>query len=258
MNGIDQQWEQLNRYVDGELSPDEAATVAEAVARSPELAREIAALTALKAAVGDAAPSYPGRLDDAPRPRRAWLWLATAASMLVVGLLLSTVWFNGLHRPAPGHELALQLHLDWAARQGRDETMEPTRVGLDALQLAYVPDLTQVELAFDGVRQVDVRGGRGLHVGYLGPRGCAVSLVVFREPGRRNAPLAAFEYPDHTAWSWMVGGASFYLLAPRMDPDRLAGIARVVQRLTRARLPLDAAGVLAMERARSDAEPCLA
>ncbi|HEY5720358.1 MAG TPA: hypothetical protein VIW02_08240 [Gammaproteobacteria bacterium] len=251
-------WDRLNAYVDGELPPDQAAEVAEQVARTPEVARQVAALSALKAAVGDALPACPGGFARALGRRRSRLRLAAVAATLVLGLALSAAWVNELHHPAPGRALALQLHQQWSAARGSYGTSPLQRVGLDALQLAYVPDLAQVQLTFDGVRQVSVRGGRGLHVGYQGPNGCAVSLVVFKQPGHRDEPLAAVDGGGHTAWQWAAGGASFYLLAPKMDPGRLAGIARVVQRLTRARLPLDPAGVLALEQARSGADPCLA
>ena len=251
-------WEKLNAYVDGELPPDEAATVAEAIAREPVLAREVSALTALKASVAETSPPYPGKLGKIPCRGRNGLRVAAVAATLVIGLLLGIAWQSELHRPAPGPELALELHWAWSSSLGEDHAASPNKVGFDSLQLAYVPDLTRVELVFGGVSQIRTRGGRGLHVGYQGPRGCAVSLVVFPKPGRHDKPLGTLDLDDAAAWHWITGGASFYLIAPKMDPNRLAGIARVVQRLTRARLPLDSAGVLALEQARSGAEPCLA
>ena len=83
-----------------------------------------------------------------------------------------------------------------------------------------------------------------------GPTGGRAPLRACAGPGILDLDAAA-------AWHWVSGGVSFYLIAPSMDPSRLAGIARVVHRLTRARLPLDPAGVLALEEARSGAEPCL-
>ena len=49
----------------------------------------------------------------------------------------------------------------------------------------------------------------------------------------------------------------FYLLANKMDPLRLAEVARVVNRLTREKLPLDTRSIIALEEARSAGEPCL-
>jgi hypothetical protein len=60
------------------------------------------------------------------------------------------------------------------------------------------------------------------------------------------------------AYALHLAGVSSSLIAPRMHASRPAAIARVVHRLTRARLSLDPAGVLALDEARSDAEPCLA
>jgi anti-sigma factor RsiW len=262
MNASGRDWERLNAYVDGELPPDEAATIAEAVARDPALARQVAALSALKAGVNDAAPPYPGRLQLRPGPprrlRRRVAVLAVAALLLV--LLGVGGWLAELHRAPPGIELAGELHREWVS--ARSQTPPGTaattlQVGLEALRFAYVPDLTQVALEFDGVRRIEARGSRGLHVGYLGPKGCAVSLVVFERPGSREQPLTSLASGPLRAWSWTTGGASFFLLAPTMDPTRLASIAKVVQRLTRARLPLDNEAVLALDQGRSNAAPCL-
>ena len=76
-------WEQLNAYVDGELPPDEAADVAEAIAREPVLAREVAALTALKASVAQAAPPHLGPLSKLPCSHRNGLRVAAIAATLV-------------------------------------------------------------------------------------------------------------------------------------------------------------------------------
>ena len=262
MNASGTDWERLNAYVDGELPPDEAAAIAEAIARDPALARQVATISSLKAAVNDSAPPYPGQLQLRPahsrRMRRRVTALVAAALLLV--LLGVAGWFAELHRAPPGIDLAGELHREWAGARsqtppGAAAASRP--VGLEALRFAYVPDLTQVALEFDGVRRISARGSRGLHVGYLGPKGCAVSLVVFKHPGRREQPLTALDTGQLRAWSWTTGGASFYLLAPTMDPTRLASIAKVVQRLTRARLPLDNEAVLALDQGRSNAAPCL-
>ncbi len=258
MNRNTVEWTRLNAYVDGELPPGEAAFVAEAIARSPALARQVAALSALKATVGAAVPKCPSGIASTSRRSRPWLKGAAVAAMLLLGLILGSVWFAEMHHPAPDIEFVLRLHHAWSDAQDEAPDAVATRVdGRGTLQYAYVPDLTQVDLVFDRVRQIRVRGGRGLHVGYRGPRGCMVSLILFREPSRHDVQLTRVAQPDHTAWHWRAEGISFYLLAPKMDQVRLSGIARVVQRLTRARLPLDPAGILAFEEARTGAEPCI-
>lgn len=262
MNASGTDWERLNAYVDGELPPDEAAAIAKAIARDPVLARQVATISSLKAAINDSAPPYPGQLQLRPaRPRRM---RRRVAALVVAALLLVLLgvagWFTELHRAPPGIDLAGELHREWVGARSQTPpgtTATSLQVGLETLRFAYVPDLTKVALEFDGVRRIDARGSRGLHVGYLGPKGCAVSLVVFERPGSREQPLTSLETGHQRAWSWATGGASFFLLAPTMDPTRLASIAKVVQRLTRARLPLDNEAVLALDQGRSNAAPCL-
>lgn len=259
MNDEHMVWERLNAYVDGELLPDEAAVIAEGIARDPVLARRVAAISALKAAINDSAPPHPGHLQlHRPGPMRRRV--AAMAALLLIAALGGAGWFAELHRDPPGIALAEQSHRQWLAARSQAPTgqaAETFRVGLDSLRLAYVPDLTQVDLIFDGVRRINPRGGRGLHVGYLGPRGCVVSLVVFERAGDRDRPLTPLVAGGRTAWNWTTGGASFFLLAPAMDPARLTSIAKVVQQLTRTRLPLDAEGVLALHEGRSGTTPCL-
>lgn len=261
MNTSAMDWGKLNAYVDGELPPDEAAEIAEALVRAPQLARQVATISALKAAIHDSAPPFAGPLPEQlhrSRPLRPRLFAATAALLLT--LLCTTVWFAELHRAPPGIALAERSHQQWLAAPARHPTGqagEALRVRLDALRLAYVPDLTQVGLVFDSVRQISARASRGLHVGYRGPHGCVVSLVVFEGAGDHDTPLTPLARGQHTAWRWTTGGASFFLLAPAMDPVRLAGTAEVVQRLTRARLPLDSEAILALAQSRQGAAPCL-
>ena len=54
MNGERPSWEELNAYVDGELSPPDRAEVAAALAARPALAHRVAVLSKLKAAAGEA------------------------------------------------------------------------------------------------------------------------------------------------------------------------------------------------------------
>lgn len=259
MNAPVVDWETLNAYVDGELPPDEAAAIAEAVVRDRMLARRVAAISALKAAIHDSAPPYPGPAELPPRrPRLMRQRLAAAAAVLVLALLGTTAWLAELHRDPQGITLAERVHQQWLAARAKglnDQAGAVLQARLDALRLAYVPDLTQVGLVFDSVRQIGA--GRGLHVGYRGPRGCVVSLVVLEGAGDRDIPLTPLSRDGHTAWSWTTGGASFYLLAPAMDPVRLTRTAEVVQRVTRARLPLDSEAILALARSRNGTAPCL-
>lgn len=257
-------WETLNAYVDGELSASEAARVADAVAQDPELARQVSLLTSLKASVAGSVPRFDLLPIDNPSPRRPRrLIYATAATVLALGVLVGVMIANsGLMSPRSGIGLAESVHTEWLHTLERKQGSEAAHLlksNLDTLRLdAYVPDLTQVQLAFDGVRAVRARGGDGLHVGYLGPHGCQVSLVIFPGHGGLAASLHRQVRSGLPVFSWTTGESNFHLLAYGMDPVRFEQVAGVVYRLTRNRLPLDPEAILALHKARAEGRPCSA
>ena len=97
-----------------------------------------------------------------------------------------------------------------------------------------------------------------MHIGYLGVNGCMVSLVVLNNTVGLSDELAYFERDNHRLYGWQVKQTGFYLLASKMDPRRLTEVARVVNRLTRERLPLDAESIIALEQAKTRSKSCLA
>ncbi|MEE8365290.1 MAG: hypothetical protein V3R76_05855 [Gammaproteobacteria bacterium] len=257
--------ETLNAYVDGELSAREKAEVANAIATDPELARQAATLSSLKATL---ASSSCGRLEpldiDFPRRQKSRLpWVAAFAGLIIAGAVLAILILNNASLlPNQGLELAEQVHRNWL-----EEELEPMDAGLhqasaldlDRLQIdAYVPDLSEVNLTFSGVRKISSGKSRGMHIGYRGPSGCMVSLVVLNNTVGLSYELAYFERRGHLLYGWQVKQTGFYLLAYKMDPARLSKVARVVNKLTRERLPLDPDSIIALNEAKSGSKPCLA
>jgi len=259
-NKID--WQTINAYIDGALTPQDAAEVAKAVATDSVLAKQVATLTTLKAAVVGALQAPAPELKLAETTSRGPLpWVASVAAVLfagavMLGLYFSTDWL----RPAEGLRAAEHAHQAWlltGARGAEESEAGMLKTNLKLLELdAYVPDLSKVNLTFNGIRRIGERDN-GLHIGYVGPSGCMVSLVVLKQLAGLPESLQQYERGDHVVYGWRVGQAGFYLLADRMDPARLAGIAKVVHRLTRIRVPLDTHAVLALNEARQTAGPCL-
>ena len=74
--------EELNAYIDGELSPDDRARVAQAVAGNPDLADRVAALAQLKSTVAGLADKPGMTLEDLdladPAPKRTRLRIAAS------------------------------------------------------------------------------------------------------------------------------------------------------------------------------------
>ena len=192
----------LNAYVDGELSASERACVANAIASDPDLARQVASLSSLKASMiaADCGVSEAFDIDlESPARRRSSVrWVAATAAILITGALVATLILNGASLlPDEGLRLARKVHESWLLQQERPETRQrgKTFVTLpkDLLIDAYVPDLTRVDLVFSGVRRVSAGSFGGMHIGYQGPNGCKVSLVVLDKTIGLSPDLARFE-----------------------------------------------------------------
>lgn len=260
-------WETINRYVDGELSPRDAAEVAKAVATIPAYANQVAVLSSLKAAVSDSTDGLGAKIKfGQPRMTRlkhTWMPLAASlAAVLLLGSLMSVlVLKTDIIYPISGMRLAEVIHTEWLnshARQSDSRHEALLKTTLEGLYLdAYVPDLSKVDLSFSGIRRVTNRGVNGVHIGYVGPSGCMVSLVVFRNHIRLPTEIAYLRASGRPVYGWRVGKTGFYLLAHKMDANRLYEIAQVVHRLTRIRLPLDPQSVIALKDARAASEPCI-
>ncbi len=256
--------ETLNAYVDGEVSARENAEVANAIASDPELARQAATLSSLKATLASTSCGKLGPLDiDIPHKEKSQLRLVAAvAGLILAGAILAVSIFNNTSLlPIQGLELAEQAHWSWL-----EEESEPVAPGLNRTSAqdfglyqidAYVPDLSEVNLTFSGVRKISSGKSRGMHIGYRGPSGCMVSLVILNNTVGLSQELTYFERQEHLLYGWQVKQTGFYLLAYKMDPSRLSEVARVVNKLTRERLPLDPDSIIALNQARSESKPCL-
>ncbi|MDH5354801.1 MAG: hypothetical protein OEY09_10200 [Gammaproteobacteria bacterium] len=259
--------EMLNAYIDGELSASESARVANAVAVDAELARQVAVLSSLKAVVASSncglKESFNINLDKPVKKHRRITWAAAVAGLVAMGLLLVTlVLSNESLLPSQGLQFAEVAHKNWLTEQDQTFSLEFQRSSFGALnQLqidAYVPDLSKVNLVFSGIRRISSSAAKGVHIGYQGPSGCMVSLVLLNHTVGLSPELAYFEKGEHFLYGWQVKDTGFYLLAYKMDPSRLMKVARVVNRLTRERLPLDSESIIALKDARSTSKPCLA
>ncbi|MEN8108164.1 MAG: hypothetical protein ABFS22_09175 [Pseudomonadota bacterium] len=258
-------WDALNAYVDGELSPVDAAEIAKAVAEDSDLAARVARLSTLKAAFYSLRPvDRPAIELDSSSKQRTWLpWVASLAVFTLLGAILGGVMLARDQAISPAEiARAEAVHHEWLTSTKRFENEDQSEVldvSMEILQLdAYVPDLSNVNLVYDGIRKISIRSGEGLHIGYRGPHGCMVSLVVFHDPRDLSANIKALDRGDRIVYGWRVHQTGFYLLASRMDPNRLSEIAKVVYRITQTKSPLDAQSILALNKAKASSQPCTA
>ena len=258
-------WKALNAYVDGELSPGDAAEVARAVVEDAALAQRVAYLTSLKAAVSELQLCDSPAIDLSASGRRLGRlsWVASVAIFSLLGVLLSSLVFVG-EQMIPSDQIvyAEAAHGEWQASslQASDSDQSGRlKVTLDMLELnVHIPDLSKVRLTYDGIKTVAMGTDEGLHIGYRGPHGCMVSLIAFKNPKDLTSDIRAFERDDRTVYGWRARNTGFYLLAFRMDPHRLTEIARVVHRLMQTHSVLDSQSVLTLKQAKAASKPCTA
>jgi anti-sigma factor RsiW len=257
----------INAYVDGELSSAEAAEVARALAHDRELARQVATLSHLKATVQAALEppqiALPGGGASVARTRHAAALAACAAVLLlaVIGTALGP-WWSGPAVPA-GLARAWDLHAAWSQEAVASDTDAPGD-GFVLAALAqvgprvYLPDLSSARLTLNSLRVVDLGadGAKGLHAGYLGTRGCQISLIVAPDAPDLPDELTRYEGPKGQSYAWRGGGHGYFLLAEGMDAARFGLIAESVYRASQEMNPFGPETRTALRESRERSVPC--
>ncbi len=253
-------WNKLNAYVDGEVSAEDQAAVADAVAADRELAGHVAALSRLKAAARETLEPYGGpaleRLAQTPR-RTFWVPVAASIAGLVVlaGLALGylqlrdepTNWvaaFAGTYtsvleeeQRASASPLSAGAILVGLARLGPD---------------AFVPDLASARLR---ILQTEIDDAGTLSVLYGGERGCRLGLWITPAPQGMKTALEDTPAGPYQAYSWRVGALAYVMLS-QIDPARLRVIAETAHRVTTERRAINEVMAAALAESRRKSTPC--
>ncbi|MFA7415890.1 MAG: hypothetical protein WC048_15550 [Rhizobium sp.] len=233
-------FETLSAYVDGELSPKEAARVGQAVAADPVLARQVSVLQALRAGVsaigGEAGPVQVDALE--PKTRRfggrrlagfatvAMLSLSPAAGILffqpaemegdrvLAGSHLASTSDVDLRRMAKAYE-------SWGAPASQgDATVAPTDPRLSRMIAA-----TGLRLVETG--SVTLQSGiTASQANYIGPNSCRLSLFEIPASGTVPAttPLVIETLNDLQIARWSAA-RHYVVISHDMNHARFAAIA---------------------------------
>lgn len=228
-------WERLNAYVDGELSPAEAAEIAAAVARDAELAGRVATLTRLKATTSDLAPQHKAppipRLPSR-RPRRYALPLSAALALLLVAAAAIGLWRPWLQPADAWLAEAAASHRAWIESGEDGDAAAPGKV-LAALKTANfgdIPDLTDAHLSLVRIAAGPKTGS--VFLGYRGIHGCRVGLWIGAPPPDLGARPESVASGDVAGYAWRLDDTGYALLARGMDPGRLKQLAEAVAEIT--------------------------
>lgn len=230
-------WQDLNAFADGELSPDEAAAVGQALAGDPGAVQDLAAILRLKRTMR-------GRRRKAA-PAAAAVMVALAMAVAVAAALV-----GGGRDTATATDPARE-HAVWASR----ELAEPLPGGA-LTALPPPPDLSAAGLTLVMVRALAGPDGRMLlHMGWVGTRGCRVSL--FASPGAGGADSDSGPGAAGGEWSWVLDGTAYRLLASGMPPERLEAIAEAAHESLRRRQAPDGDTRALLARSRAASPPCI-
>lgn len=253
-------WERLGAYIDRELAPAEAAEVAAAIARDPDIAARVATLSRLKASATSADPQSDAMPPSPALRPRFRAWPAVAAACTVFALLGSAALWQWLPATAPEHawlEDAAEEYQSWlAGGTGRPDDSR-IRIGLQAHETEQVPDLSAAKLSLVHVSLTPSGAGSGLFLGYQGVHGCRLGLWI----GASEASLV--DLPTKVAvdalegYVWRVEDTGYALLARGMDAVRLRMLAEAVSRITHQRQRLDESARIALRETTGIGAPCL-
>jgi anti-sigma factor RsiW len=252
-------------YVDGELDPADAARVAYAAARDPAVAAQVAQLTKLKSVMPDAVvdlggepfAELPSRSKARARHVRTRLRAACIAGLVAVATAFFALTPFDSRTQSSTIEAALDRHKTWSAELGATSAgAQKTAVAAGAERAFAAPDLSAARLALRTAETFALESGNVLHFGYVGTRGCKISVFVFLD-GAPSAPEGAgIRHPYAAAWS--NDGFGYLVVAEGMDAAHFATIVQVLQRYSIERTPIDGALGDRLAESRSRSKPCLA
>jgi anti-sigma factor RsiW len=261
MNGQAVSWERLNAYVDGELAPAEAASVASAVAHDSGLARRVATLAALKANVAglseDTAPPFAISARGTKTRGSARRLAAIAATLALVAGMGSAIWFATSGPRSEDMSDALMAHRPWLAG-GEAPATAALSVELAGARSTALPDLSAASLR---LVRLDVKPGLArngeVFAGYEGPNGCRVGLWVSPEPSTSAAEPVRSTEDGISIRAWRNGDIGYAMVGVGIDEARLDLIAALAAMSLRNDGPASQQ-IAALNDIRTTGRPCTA
>ena len=259
-------FEELNAYVDNELPADRAADVAQAIARYPDVAEQVATLSRLRSVLGKCCEVPELTVPRAGKPRLnrpRWLVAACLGFLFVCAALLGYPFVE--QRAGPTWlTAAWHLHDDWTppprgfAERPDKWLVQATGQGAE-FAAVYVPDLSATKLSVVFVdTDADVSGEPAVVIGYTGTRGCKLTLIASNGLGESSVEPRLYSKGKRSAYGWRVGTMGHLLVADGMDSTRLDLIVQSIYRSSIERLPFDEKERTALLENRQKSKPCLA
>ncbi len=265
-------WQALNAYVDGELTPNEAAEIARRIAQDPATAESAATLSSLKSALLEQSET-PADFVLLPREAtgtNASLWQAghtvAAAAVLVVCMAATAIWhWDNTRREDQAlqitswHQEAAGIHRNWIAKK---PDQRPPSLNIPATAALSAPKIQIPDLSDSGLTAIllepeaQLGGMSGYRIGYGGTRGCRISFFVLQGDGGIPAHLIKRKQGGPQALAWRHDRAHYLLLAEGMAETRFDLIAQTLQNMTSDWRPLSPEIRTALQQNRQASAPC--
>ncbi len=238
----------LNAFVDSELSPSEAALVAEAVAADPTLAKRVVRLHKIKAALaafGDDLP-VPELPQPAPHRRTARGRLVASGAIAATALLLLVSVSVPVSAPEQG---AADL-----PRLAQHDLWLSTTTEAGSLELPRGFEWMGPVMRASGLQLVHSHSHDDImHFGFKGANSCRLSLFVATSATRDTAlQVTLSDQVQHA--QWQTGRLAFEMIARDMAPARFATVATGLQQGSREHQAESKLRIALLESARL---PCL-
>lgn len=251
-------WENLNRYVDGELDARAAAQVAAEIARDPDLAGRVATLHRLKSVastitvdlldnpIPDFIQSEPTRL---PYRLQFGAIAASLAVLVATAVAMTTIHYARAPSAAPEIAQAFAAHQAWLAQPP---------VATPNVNVARAPDLSAAGLKLVFWQEAAVSPARqNVMFGYLGPHGCKLGLWIGAAwPGLRADPEVQPSFEGMDGYAWADKDKGYVVSAHGMDSGRLRALASVIASVVKRGQSPDDSDKIALGLTADSAKPC--
>lgn len=253
-------WKKLNAYVDGEVSAEEQAAVADAVAEDRDLAGQVAALSRLKAAARETLEPYGGpALEQLDRSPRQSIWVPVAASIAGLVMLagLAMGYFQLRDEPTNWVVAFADTYTSVLEEEERSAA-SPASAGAILAGLArlgpdaFVPDLAAARLR---ILKTEINDAGTVSVLYGGERGCRLGLWITPAPEGTGSALESTQAGPYQAYSWRVGALAYVMLS-QIEPARFRVISETAHRVTTERRVINETMAAALAESRRKSTPC--
>lgn len=256
-------YSEICAYVDGALDAGAAARVAYAAARDPETAAQIAQITKLKSVLPEIHAGLVAVSEAPPRARKPVrrLGAALAAGTLGIALVLGLLAAERLVRaPASATfvEAGLATHRAWSASAagagagaGNDKMVQSATING---RLFTAPDLSAARLALQTAEALGHDTHNILHFGYVGMRGCRLSLFVLLQADMLTPETTA--PPGSRMAAWHQKGIAYLAVADGMDEAHFQTIVAVLNQYSIEPAPLSPSTQTLLAESRLQSRPC--